>query len=132
MAGEQRLDVIGARYIDWLIPGLVGMNIMGTGMWGVGFAIVWARSRKLLKRLAATPMSRVALPAGDNCSARLLFLVVEVGALLVFAGLVFSVPVFGSVFVLAVVGRSWARLPSAGCRCSSRAAPRRSRRRRAG
>jgi ABC-2 type transport system permease protein len=102
MAGEQRLAVVGARYIDWLIPGLVGMNIMGTSMWGVGFAIVWARSRRLLKRLAATPMSRVHYLMGQLLS-RLLFLVVEVGALLVFARLVFSVPVFGSLFVLAIV-----------------------------
>lgn len=101
-AGEQRMSVVGARYIDWLIPGLVGMNIMGTSMWGVGFAIVWARARKLLKRLAATPMSRVHYLLGQLLS-RLLFLIVEVGALLIFAKLVFSVPVFGSLFVLAIV-----------------------------
>lgn len=101
-AGEQRMAVVGARYIDWLIPGLVGMNIMGTSMWGVGFAIVWARSRKLLKRLAATPMSRVHYLMGQLLS-RLLFLVVEVGALLIFAWLAFSVPVFGSLIVLAIV-----------------------------
>src|SRR5512143_949425 len=57
-AGQQHLDVIGARYIDWLIPGLLGMNIMGTGMWSIGYAVVFARTRKILKRLAATPMAR--------------------------------------------------------------------------
>ena len=57
------MQAVGSRYIDWLVPGLLGMNIMGTGMWGVGFAIVQARSKKLLKRLVATPMSKVALPA---------------------------------------------------------------------
>ena len=50
--------VAGSRYIDWLIPGLLGMNIMSTGMWGIGFSIVQARLRKLLKRLAASPMRR--------------------------------------------------------------------------
>src|SRR5690606_15254394 len=51
-------DVVGSRYIDWLVPGLLGLNIMGTGMWSVSFSIVTARMRKLLKRLVATPMSR--------------------------------------------------------------------------
>ena len=48
----------GARYIDFLIPGLVGMNLMNSGMWGVGFALVDYRQRKLLKRYVATPMRR--------------------------------------------------------------------------
>src|SRR5689334_2730745 len=52
---EQPIEVVGSRYIDWLVPGLLGMNIMGTGMWGVGFSVVQARSKKLLKRLIATP-----------------------------------------------------------------------------
>ena len=60
---QQPVDAVGSRYIDWLVPGLLGMNIMGTGLWGVGFSIVQARTRKLLKRLVATPMSQVALPA---------------------------------------------------------------------
>jgi ABC-2 type transport system permease protein len=101
-AGEQKLDVIGARYIDWLIPGLLGMNIMGTGMWGIGFPIVWARTKKLLKRLAATPMSRAHYLLAQML-ARVVFLAIEVGALLVFARLVFSVPVRGSLLTLAGV-----------------------------
>src|SRR5262249_12710431 len=48
----------GSRYIDFLLPGLLAMNLMGSGIWGSGFAIVNARKNKLLKRLAATPMSR--------------------------------------------------------------------------
>ncbi len=101
-ADEETLDVVGARYIDWLVPGLLGMNIMGTGMWGVGFAIVWARTKKLLKRLAATPMSRAHYLLAQVL-ARLVFLVVEVTALLVFAWAVFAVPVRGSLVTLAVV-----------------------------
>ena len=50
---EQPVRTVGSRYIDWLVPGLLGMNIMGTGMWGVGFSIVQARTKKLLKRLIA-------------------------------------------------------------------------------
>ena len=48
----------GSRYIDFLVPGLLGMNLMGTGMWGIGFSIVNARMRNLLKRLVATPMRK--------------------------------------------------------------------------
>ena len=57
-AREAPIEAIGSRYIDWLMPGLLGMNIMSTGLWGIGFSIVQARTRKLLKRLIATPMRR--------------------------------------------------------------------------
>src|SRR5258705_2686763 len=52
---EETVTEPGARYIDFLIPGLIGLNLMGSGMWGLGFAIVSARGKKLLKRFAATP-----------------------------------------------------------------------------
>src|SRR5256886_6283071 len=55
---DERVTEPGSRYIDFLIPGLLGMNLMGSGLWGVGFAVVQARSKKLLKRLMATPMRR--------------------------------------------------------------------------
>src|SRR5436190_21411380 len=55
---EELVTRPGARYIDFLIPGLLGMNIMSGGLWGIGFVIVEMRSRKLLKRLVATPMKR--------------------------------------------------------------------------
>jgi ABC-2 type transport system permease protein len=99
---EERVDVIGSRYIDWLIPGLLGMNIMGTGMWGIGFSVVVARTKRLLKRLAATPMSRTHFLLAQVL-ARLVFLVLEVGALLLFGWLAFGVPVRGSGVTLAVV-----------------------------
>lgn len=92
----------GARYIDWLIPGLIGMNLMGSGMWGLGFSIVTARTRKLLKRFAATPMRRSHYLLSFMLS-RLVFLVVEVASVLVFAWLVFGVKVHGSLLALLVV-----------------------------
>lgn len=92
----------GSRYIDFLLPGLLGMNLMGSGIWGSGFAIVDARRKKLLKRLAATPMSR-----GDYLAsfplAQLVLLVLEVGTILVFGVLAFGVPVRGSPVTLLVV-----------------------------
>ncbi len=101
-AGEERVEIAGSRYIDWLIPGLLGMNIMGTGMWGIGFSIVHARSRRVLKRLAATPMSRVHFLLAQML-ARLVFLGLEVGALVLFAWLMFRVPLKGSLATLAGV-----------------------------
>ncbi len=101
-AREKRVQVIGSRYIDWLIPGLLGMNVMGTGMWSIGFSVVWARTRRVLKRLAATPMARRDYLLAQML-ARLVFLVVEAGGLLAFAALVFSVPIRGAISTLAVV-----------------------------
>ena len=99
VAHEQRVVTEGSRYIDWLVPGLLGMNVMSTGLWGIGFSIVQARMKKLLKRLTATPMRR-----GDYLAAqilgRLMFLAVEVSALLVFARLAFGVPMRGSLVTL--------------------------------
>ena len=87
---------VGSRYIDWLVPGLLGMNIMSTGLWGVGFSIVQARTRKLLKRLVATPMSRAEYLASHVLS-RLLFLTLETVVIVGFAWLAFEVRVRGGV-----------------------------------
>jgi len=85
----------GARYIDFLLPGLIGMNLLGTGMWGVGFPIATARQQKLLKRFMATPMRR-----GEYLLsflfARLVWLLLEVAALYVFGWLVFGITLTGS------------------------------------
>lgn len=85
----------GSRYIDFLLPGLLGMNLMGTGMWGVGFYIVNARSRGMLKRLVATPMRRSHYLLSQILG-RLVFLGLEVGLLVGFGMLVFEVPMRGS------------------------------------
>lgn len=91
----------GARYIDWLIPGLIGINMMGSGMWGLGFAIVTARKNRLLKRLSATPMRRSHYLISFMFS-RYFFLAIEVAAILGFSALVFDVPIRGSIFNIAV------------------------------
>ncbi len=90
----------GSRYIDFLLPGLIGLNVMGSGVWGTGFSIVDARRRKLLKRLLATPMSRGEYLASFPL-AQLLLLVLEVGTILLFGVLVFGVPIRGSLVALA-------------------------------
>ena len=89
----------GSRYIDFLVPGLLGMNLMGSAVWGMAFGIVDARRKKLIKRLMATPMPREYYLLSFALS-RLVLLVVEVGAVLGFAVLVFHVPVHGSLIAL--------------------------------
>ena len=89
----------GARYIDFVVPGLLGMNLMGSAMWGLGFAIVEARQKKLLKRMVASPMPRWQYLASFLLS-RLLMLIIEVAVFLGFARLVFGVPFRGSLWQL--------------------------------
>jgi ABC-type multidrug transport system permease subunit len=101
-AGERPVTEAGSRYIDFLIPGLVGLNLMGSGMWGIGFSVVSARVRKLLKRYAATPMRRGHYLLSFGLS-RLLFLILEVAAIVGFGWLVFGVAVRGSLLALAIV-----------------------------
>jgi ABC-2 type transport system permease protein len=99
---ERHVREPGARYIDFVIPGLLAMNLMGSGIWGIGFTIVEARRKKLLKRLVATPMSR-AQYLGSFILSRLAMLVLEVGGLLGFGIWVFGVPARGSVVTLIIV-----------------------------
>ena len=85
----------GGRYIDFLLPGLIGLNLLGTGMWGIGFPVANARQLKLLKRMIATPMRRSDYLV-SLMLARLVWLVLEVGALLVLGWLAFKIEVSGS------------------------------------
>ena len=92
----------GSRYVDFVVPGLLGMGLMGNGIWGIGFAIVDARRRKFLKRLIATPMSRGEFLSSFVIS-RFVLLVLEVGLLIGFAAIAFDVPLRGSLWQLALV-----------------------------
>jgi ABC-type polysaccharide/polyol phosphate export permease len=92
----------GSRYIDFVVPGLLGMNLMGGGIWGLGFAIVDARRKKLLKRLVASPMSRWEYLMSFLLS-RLVMLCLEVLVFVGFAVLVFGVPLRGSFVQLGIL-----------------------------
>lgn len=92
---DAQLDEPGARYIDFLVPGLLGMSVMGGGLWGCGFVVVDMRVRKLLKRFLATPMKRWQFLAAIMLS-RMAFLLPEVCVLLIFSRVVFGVVIFGS------------------------------------
>ena len=99
---NQQIHEPGARYIDFVVPGLLGMNLMGSAIWGIGFSIVEARQKKLLKRLVASPMRRWQFLAAYLIS-RLAMLILEVAAFLGFARLMFAVPFRGSLWQLALL-----------------------------
>jgi ABC-type multidrug transport system permease subunit len=99
---NQQIHEPGARYIDFVVPGLLGMNLMGSAIWGMGFSIVEARQKKLLKRMVASPMPRWQYLASYLIS-RLALLVLEVAAFLGFARLMFAVPFRGSLWQLALL-----------------------------
>ncbi len=98
-AGDHPLDEPGGRYIDFLVPGLLGMSLMGGGLWGVGYVIVDMRIRKLLKRFLATPMRRSDFLAGIMIS-RMVFIIPEVLIILLFARLAFGVVIYGNLLSL--------------------------------
>jgi ABC-type multidrug transport system permease subunit len=98
----KHLAQAGSRYIDFLLPGLIGMNLMGGGMWGVGFVLVDMRVRKLLKRFLATPMRRSDFLLAVMLS-RLFFTLTDIVILLIFGYLMFDVRCQGSYLELSAV-----------------------------
>jgi ABC-2 type transport system permease protein len=91
----KHLEKPGSRYIDFLLPGMIGMGLMGGGLWGVGFVVVDMRVRKLLKRFLATPMRKSDFLLAVMFS-RLLFTLADVVILLLFGYFVFQVRTQGS------------------------------------
>jgi ABC-2 type transport system permease protein len=89
----------GSRYIDFLLPGILGLNLMGTGIWGVGFSIVNARLKKTLKLMVATPMRKSDFLLAQMLS-RFVFLVLEVAVILAFGVWAFEVPIRGALWLL--------------------------------
>lgn len=102
VVAEHQVRERGSRYIDFVIPGLLGLGLMGNGVWAIGFTIVDARRKRLLKRFMATPMSRVEY-LGSFIISRFVLLVIEVLLLVGFAALVFKVPLRGSLLQLGAI-----------------------------
>jgi ABC-2 type transport system permease protein len=94
------LQQAGSRYIDFLLPGMIGMGLMGGGLWGVGFVVVDMRVRKLLKRFLATPMRRSDFLLAIMTS-RLAFTLGDIVVLLLFGYCVFGVRCQGNYLELA-------------------------------
>jgi ABC-type multidrug transport system permease subunit len=111
-AGSGRKDVVttrevtkqepGSRYIDFLIPGLIGLNTMGGGLWGIGFMLVNFRVAKLLKCFMATPMPRRDFLLA-MLGARLTFLIPDLSVLLILGTLAFGMPIRGSLALVILV-----------------------------
>ena len=101
-AREDLIEVPGSRYVDWLIPGIIGLGIMNNGLWSIGFMTVQARLRKLLKRLAASPMQKRDFLMAPII-ARMAFLGPEVAIPLVFGSIAFSMPIRGGIVSIAIV-----------------------------
>ena len=99
-AEEVQFDEPGGTYVDFLVPGLLGIGLMGGGMWGVGYAIVDMRIRRLLKRYMATPMRRSHFLLSMLLS-RLVFMIPQITLTLLVAYLMFDVRIYGSIFALA-------------------------------
>ncbi len=106
-ASDLVVEEPGSRYIDFLVPGLLGMNLMGGGLWGIGWVVVEDRIRKLLKLQLATPMRKRDFLLG-HVLARLLFVPLEVAPLLFLSWLLFGVSTAGSLFSLAAVAAAGA------------------------
>ena len=104
---EEHVTVPGRRYIDFLIPGLLGFGLMSSSVWGLGWGLVNMRTGKLLKRLVATPMRKADLLASFVLS-RLFLAVLETGFFLTFARLLFDVRVAGSLLSFVLVAAAGA------------------------
>lgn len=118
---DDRERVPGGRYIDWVIPGLIGLNLLSTGMWGVGFGLVQMRNKKQLKRLVSTPMRKRDFLLAQ-LGARIAFLGLEVPPIVLFAWLAFGVKPQGSLLAftgLVVLGA--VTFAGLGLLCASRA-----------
>jgi ABC-2 type transport system permease protein len=98
---EQTVSEHGSRYIDFLLPGLIGLNLMGSSMWGIGFNLVLARKRRLLRRYAVTPMRHSHFLLAYFFS-RSTFLALELALLVGFGKLIFDTTIQGSVVGLIV------------------------------
>jgi ABC-2 type transport system permease protein len=96
---DQHVTEPGTRYIDFLIPGLLGMNLLTGSMWGIGYVIVDMRVRKLLKRYTATPMKRSHF-LWSALGGRMVFMIPEILVILGAGVLLFEFPIRGNIFVI--------------------------------
>jgi ABC-type multidrug transport system permease subunit len=92
----------GTRYIDFLIPGLIAMNMMMSSMWGVSYTLIEKRSKKLMRRMVATPMRKSDFMLAQLVT-RFVLCTVEAIILYVFAWYFFSISIEGSILALLVL-----------------------------
>lgn len=100
---DELVSEVGSRYVDFLLPGLIGLNLMGSSMWGIGFNLVLARKRRLLRRYAVTPMRRTHFLLAYFFS-RCIFLALELALLIGFGKLIFGTHIRGNPLDVVVIG----------------------------
>ena len=96
------LTLKGTRYIDFLIPGLIAMGIMMSSVWGLGYGIIETRSKKLLRRMIATPMKKSYFLI-SLISVRAVMNFIEAGLLFTFSFFVFGTTIQGNVLALILI-----------------------------
>jgi ABC-2 type transport system permease protein len=101
-AADRYVTEPGTRYIDYLIPGLLGMNLLAGSLWGVGYVIVDMRVRKLLKRFAATPMKRSHF-LWAALGGRMAFMIPEIAVILGAGVLLFGFPIRGNILAILIL-----------------------------
>jgi len=90
------LTLAGTRYIDFLVPGLIAMNAMMSCMWGISYGIIDRRSKKLLRRMVATPMKKTNFLIAF-ITVRFVMNFIESALLVLVTWLVFGVTIQGSI-----------------------------------
>jgi len=96
------LTITGTRYIDFLIPGMLSMGIMMSCTWGISYTLIERRSKKLLRRMVATPMKKSNLLI-SLITARVIMNFLDASVLLLFAWLYFHIQIQGSILALLVL-----------------------------
>ena len=102
---ESRIEPMtstGTRYIDFLIPGLIAMGIMNSCLWGISYSLIDKRSKKLLRRMIATPMKKWHFLLAQLLT-RIILTLLETAALILFANLYFNVQIDGDITALFAV-----------------------------
>ena len=75
---RQRVEGAEIRYVDWFLPGILGMNMMFSCLFGVGFVLVRYRKNGFLKRLKATPLGAFSFLFAQLISRLLLIMVITI------------------------------------------------------
>ncbi len=96
------LTLKGTRYIDFFVPGLIAMGMMMSSIWGLGYGIIENRSKKLLRRMIATPMKKSYFLI-SLISVRTIMNFIEAGLLFLFSYLVFGITIQGSILALFLI-----------------------------
>jgi ABC-type multidrug transport system permease subunit len=96
------LKTLGMRYIDFLIPGLLTLGVMMSIMWGVCYSLIEKRSKKLLRRMVATPMRKTDFMTSYWAS-RLILTIFDTAVLLIFGYFFFGVVIQGSIAALILI-----------------------------